>query len=67
MKLFCKCNQTERWFEEGHPLTGAQILLCEVQKDPIFRDDDCPKCKLYYWYDPWYENMMYDLKEANRC
>jgi len=65
MKLFCKCNQTERWFEESQPLTGAQILLCEVQKDPIFRDDDCPKCKLYYWYDPWYENTIRDLKEMN--
>lgn len=29
-------------------------------------DSQCPKCGKYYYVEPDYENMMFDLKEMNK-
>ena len=28
-------------------------------------DSQCPKCKYYFYIDPNYENMLYDLRSMN--
>lgn len=29
-------------------------------------DSQCPKCETFYYVEPDYENMMFDLKEMNK-
>lgn len=61
MKLFCRCNCT--WEIDYAPayLSAFQYVL--VTEIP----DMCLKCDTYYWYNPQYENMLFDLREMNRC
>lgn len=64
MKKFCECNS--KW------ITGlcfdtrglcVQITLSSRHTNDF--PEICPQCQFYKWYNPQYENMMYDLKGMN--
>ena len=68
MKKFCNCNSKweynpdinmlpdhkNRWFQQVNFIAGDYTALCR-------------KCMKWPWYDVHYENMMFDLKNMNRC
>lgn len=57
MREWCDCDST--WVINKNYETG-QIPTVE-------EENKCKVCTYYRWYDAWYENMIYDLKEMNKC
>lgn len=55
-KLFCNCDSM--WVVCLKDLADKQVTGHGVV---------CNVCLCYKWIDADYENMMFDLKEMNRC
>ena len=72
MKLFCNCNSKWEYqgnndilcwlFEKGY--IGINELLEPVYNERIV--EYCDTCGTSKWYDVYYENIMFDLKNMNQ-
>lgn len=60
MKKFCECNSEWSFVKDE----SVQLTLCQAHtsEEPVL----CSSCHFYMWYNPQYENMMYDLKWMNQ-
>lgn len=59
MKLICRCNGGQ-W---SNNLRHMDTQLLDVRGGGHY----CPVCRFWPWYNPRYENMMYDLRNMNAC
>jgi len=61
MTRFCQCNSRWSNISEMAVFCGGIIINSKTKEYA-----KCNKCGFYTWYDPYYENMMKDLKEMNK-
>lgn len=63
MTLFCGC--TSRFPTDSYVDVIHGDVNCGYVTDESAGGEYCHKCDLFYWIDPWHENMMHDLREMN--
>ena len=65
MKWFCNCNSKWEFPGSGQKFKYQSCEYTEEQKIQVRNKGLCPVCYMFSWYEPHYENMMYDLRNMN--